>query len=64
MKNTSYEVLKILHNQMDDLGRIERYCLKDAKDSPCNCSNILKGMRVELKKNIDLLTEELDRHQK
>ncbi|MBI4138806.1 hypothetical protein HY479_01510 [Candidatus Uhrbacteria bacterium] len=64
MKNTNYNVLKLLHNQLDDLWRIEKHYLKDAKKSKCGCPGILKTMRADLKKNVEMLKKELGTHHK
>lgn len=64
MKNTNYNVLKLLHNQLDDLWRIERHYIKDAKGSRCNCPKILAHMQKQLKGNIELLKKEMIAHHK
>ena len=64
MKNANYNVLKLLHNQLDDLWRIEKHYLKDAENLDCGCPKILEEMRSDMKKNIDKLKAELDKHLK
>ncbi len=64
MKNFNYNVLKLLHNQLDDLWRIERHYLKDAKGCKCGCSKLLKSMQGQLKKNVEALKRELAAHHK
>jgi len=64
MKNVNYNVLKLLHNQLDDLWRIERHYLKDAKGARCNCPKLLKTMQKEMKRNIEMLKKELVAHHK
>lgn len=64
MKNINYNVLKLLHNQLDDLWRIERHYLKDANGCKCGCFKLLKGMQSQLKKNIEALKKELGMHHK
>lgn len=64
MKNINYNVLKLLHNQLDDLWRIERHYLKDVKGCKCGCSRILRGMQAQLKKNVEALKKELGTHHK
>jgi len=63
MKNTNYNVLKLLHNQLDDLWRIERFYLKDAENLDCACAKIFEEMRGQMQENIEKLKAELDRHQ-
>ncbi len=64
MKNVNYNVLKLLHNQLDDLWRIERHYLKDAKGCRCSCAKLLKGMQRQLKGNVEALKKELAAHQR
>lgn len=64
MKNVNYNVLKLLHNQLDDLWRIERHYQKDAKGCRCGCAQLLKSMRSQLKKNVESLKKELAAHHK
>lgn len=64
MKNVNYNVLKLLHNQLDDLWRIEKHYLKDAQGSRCQCAKLLKSMQAGLKKNIAALRKELGAHHK
>lgn len=64
MKNVNYNVIKLLHNQLDDLWRIEKHYQKDAKKTKCGCAKLLATMRNDLKKNVVLLKEELGSHHK
>jgi len=64
MKNINYNVLKLLHNQLDDLWRIERHYLKDAKGTRCSCSKLLQSMQKDMKRNIEALKKELVKHHK
>lgn len=64
MKNINYNVLKLLHNQLDDLWRIEKHYLKDAKGAKCGCLKILSSLRSDFKKNIEALKKELAKHHK
>jgi hypothetical protein len=64
MKNVNYNVLKLLHNQLDDLWRIEKHYLKDAKSTKCDCGRLLKTMQKDMKRNIEMLKRELAAHHK
>lgn len=64
MKNVNYNIIKLLHNQLDDLWRIEKHYAKDAKGTKCSCGKLLKEMQTQMKKNIDDLKAELAEHQK
>ncbi len=64
MKNTNYNVLKLLHGTLDNLWRIEKHYLKDAKGGTCNCGKLLKQMQKDLTKQADALRAELSAHMK
>ncbi len=64
MKNTNYNVLKLLHSTLDNLWRIEKHYLADATGAPCQCPELLKEMQSDLKKQSQMLTDELAAHQK
>lgn len=64
MKNTNYNVLKLLHIELDNLWRIERYYLKDSKLAKCKCPKLLAMMRRDYKKHIQALKKELGLHWK
>lgn len=64
MKNTNYNVLKLLHGTLDDLWRIEKHYLKDAKGGKCGCVKLMKRMRQELAGQAEDLRSELSAHMK
>jgi len=64
MKNVNYNVLKVLHTELDNLWRIEKHYLKDAKKSRCDCPKILKVIQKDAKRHIDMLRRELGAHHK
>lgn len=64
MKNVNYNVLKVLHTELDNLWRIEKHYLKDAKKCRCGCSKLLKEIQKDAKRHIDMLRKELGAHHK
>lgn len=64
MKNTNYNVLKLLHSELDNLWRIEKHYAADAKNAPCKCKDVLKILQTDMKKHIEALKKELEQHYK
>ncbi len=63
MKNYNYNLVKMLHMKLDDLWRIEKFYLRDAKKSKSkSCEKLFKEMQKDLKKEIKLLQAEISRH--
>ncbi|MBN1325409.1 hypothetical protein JW977_00295 [Candidatus Falkowbacteria bacterium] len=63
MKNINYNLIKMLHTKLDDLWRIEKYYLRDAQKAKSkSCVKMFKVMQGDLKKHIEMLTKELERH--
>lgn len=62
MKNVNYNVLKVLHSELDNLWRIEKHYLKDAKKAKCGCVKLLKEIRKDAKRHVDVLRKEVAAH--
>ncbi|TAL19389.1 hypothetical protein EPN90_03510 [Patescibacteria group bacterium] len=63
MRNENYNLLKLLHNSLDDQWRLEKHYLKDAKKCGCkSCSMLLGKLRNQLTVNIAALQKELAMH--
>ena len=63
MKNENYNLIKTLHNTLDDLWRIEKFYIRDAKKAKCKgCQKVFGQMKKDIGKHIDMLTEELGKH--
>lgn len=63
MKNFNYNLVKMLHSKLDDLWRIEKFYLRDAKKSKSkSCEKLFKEMQKDLKKEVKLLQQEISRH--
>jgi len=64
MKNINYNVLKLLQKTVDNLWRIEKHYLRDAKGSKCNCPKLLKQMQRDLRRQSEDLRAEVAVHAK
>lgn len=64
MKNRNYNLLKLLHGALDGLWRIERHYLKDVRGAKCSCPKLLKDLRGQLSRQVELLRKELMAHAK
>jgi hypothetical protein len=63
MKNLNYNLIKLLHNSLDDSWRVEKHCLKDARSAGCkSCQKLLAKMRTQFKGNTQALQREISRH--
>lgn len=63
MKNSNYNLVKLLLRKLDDLWRLEKFYLKDARMHSCkDCERILKKIAAIDRTNADLLREELGKH--
>lgn len=63
MKNINYNLVKMLHSKLDDLWRIEKFYLRDAKKSKSKgCVKLFAEMKKDLQKEIKLLQQEIARH--
>lgn len=65
MKNSNYNLVKLLLRKLDDTWRIEKHYEKDAKESACpSCTAILTSIRESDEKHVQMLRRELKRHAK
>ncbi len=63
MTNANYNLLKLLHNTLDDLWRLEKFYIKDAEEEGCSkCKEILESIKSDISKHVALLQEELSAH--
>lgn len=61
MKNLHYDLLKLLHSKLDDVWRIEKHYLRDAKDCE-RCEALFKKMLDEWSRHAEELEAELAKH--
>lgn len=65
MTNANYNLLKLMHNTLDDLWRLEKYYIKDAEEEGCDkCKEMLESIRADIAKHVGMLKEELANHVK
>jgi protein-arginine kinase activator protein McsA len=63
MKNTNYNLVKLLLRKLDDIWRMEKFYVKDSKAHSCkDCHAILKKVIALDKQGAEMLREELARH--
>lgn len=60
MKNINYDLIKTLHNKLDNIWRIENYYLKDADKAKCHSVPAWKKILKEEKKHADILKHEIE----
>lgn len=59
----NYDLVKLLHNALDDAWRIEKHYQADAKKHGCkSCQALLAKMAKEMDANIVALEKELAAH--
>ena len=59
MKNINYDLLKMLHNTLDDIWRLEKYYIRDAQKAKCHSVVALKEMLKNEKRSAELLQKEI-----
>ena len=64
MKNVNYNLIKMLHNTLDDEWRIHKFYIKDAKSGCKECAKIMERICMDLERHLRMLTKELQNHAK
>jgi hypothetical protein len=59
MKNVNYNLIKSLHNSLDDMWRLEKFYVKDAKAAKCHSEAFMKKMLDSRKKEVEQLAKEI-----
>jgi len=59
MKNVNYNLIKSLHNALDDLWRLEKFYVRDAKAAKCHSMGGMKKMVETRKKEADMMLKEI-----
>lgn len=59
MKNVNYNLVKTLHNTLDDMWRLEHYYVEDAKKAKCHSAGVMKRMLTQRKKDAKTLVKEI-----
>ena len=55
MKNVNYDLLKMLHSKLDNVWRLEKFYVRDAKKEKCQSATILDQILKDEKKHVKLL---------
>ena len=59
MKNINYDLLKMLQSKLDNVWRLEKYYVDDAKTAKCHSVSALERILEEEKKHVETLREEI-----
>jgi len=59
MKNINYDLLKMLQSKVDNVWRLEKYYVDDAKAAQCHSIPALEQILEEERKHIKMLTDEI-----
>ena len=61
MKNINYNLTKMLLAKLDNVWRLEKFYVKDAKKAKCKSAKALEQMLKDEKKHIEMLKNEISR---
>ncbi len=61
MKNVNYDLLKLLHSKLDNVWRLEKFYVRDAKQAKCLSAPILAAILKDEKKHVKILQQALGR---
>ncbi len=59
MKNINYDLLKLMQSKTDNVWRLEKYYVDDAKAAQCHSISALEQILEEEKKHIQMLMNEI-----
>ncbi len=59
MKNVNYNLIKMLHITLDDVWRLEKYYVDDAKKAKCHSKTVLDKMLKQRRKDANALIKEI-----
>lgn len=59
MKNINYDLLKLLHSKLDNVWRLEKFYVRDAKKEKCESLPILTEILKDEKKHVKMIYEAL-----
>lgn len=59
MKNVNYNLIKLLHSKLDNVWRLEKYYLTDAKEAQCHSVSALEKILEEEERHINMLKDEI-----
>lgn len=59
MKNVNYNLIKTLHSTLDDVWRLEKHYVSDAKKAKCHSKSVLDKMLKQRKNDANALIKEI-----
>ncbi|MEX1064274.1 MAG: hypothetical protein WD898_01675 [Candidatus Paceibacterota bacterium] len=59
MKNINYDLLKLLHSKLDNVWRLEKHYVDDAKEAKCHSVPALEQILEDEKRHVEMLREEI-----
>lgn len=59
MKNINYDLIKLLHSKLDNVWRLEKYYVGDAKEAKCHSVNCMEGILEDEKRHVQMLRDEI-----
>lgn len=59
MQNINYDLIKLLHAKLDNVWRLEKHYLTDAKEANCHSKTVLEQILEDEKKHIKMLQDEI-----
>lgn len=59
MKNVNYNLLKLLHLKLDNVWRLEKFYIDDAKQANCHSIPLLEKILESEKSHVESLKEEI-----
>ena len=62
MENINYDLVKLLHNALDDHWRLKKHYLNDASGACRRCAQIFKKMMTNHEEMVEMLKEEMSKH--
>lgn len=60
MQNINYDLVKLLHITQDNIWRLEKHYVADAKKAECHSLDFLKEMLVTERKHSERLQKEIE----
>lgn len=60
MNNVNYDLLKLLHSKLDNVWRLEKFYVGDAKKAKCQSVPVLDDILKDEKKHVKMLHEALE----
>jgi len=61
MKNVNYDLLKMLHSKCDNIWRLEKFYVNDAKKARCKSKAVFEKVLADEKKHYNMLLAEVER---